>query len=256
MKTSAAPSPGIRTRIVVYVMSKHSLQVALFYVDAHSFCHHSFWTVCQAVLQPGDAHKSTFLQIGIHFRTCRISILEDATFHRMNWCMFLLRNPCRAIETFYSWDSSLWALGFSTHFSGFGCVIFARLLTSWRKLQLSPLEHCPLAFHCQQSPRILCTRCFVPWFLTTAFLSYFLFLASKFLIRRFCSILLFTIVFNLWQSGPNFFWWVSKSYNSNTRKVFQTLVFLICTIFPRCHQVGFSSPTSNRIPEYHHFVDW
>ena len=38
---------------------------------------------------------------------------------------------------------------------GFDGVIFARLLISWRKLQLSPLEHCPLVSHCQQSPRIL-----------------------------------------------------------------------------------------------------
>ena len=60
--------------------------------------------------------------------------------------------------------------------------------------------------HCQQSPRILCTRCFVPWFLTTAFFSKFPILAQKFLFRISCSILLFTIVFNLWQSGPNFFW--------------------------------------------------
>ena len=29
---------------------------------------------------------------------------------------------------------------------GFGCVNIARSLTSWRKLQLSPLEHCPLIF--------------------------------------------------------------------------------------------------------------
>ena len=42
---------------------------------------------------------------------------------------------------------------------GFGWVVFARLLISWRKLQLSPLEHCPLAFHCQHSPRVLCSRC-------------------------------------------------------------------------------------------------
>ena len=35
------------------------------------------------------------------------------------------------------------------------------------KLQLFPFTHCPLLSHCQQSPGILCTRCFVPWFLTT-----------------------------------------------------------------------------------------
>ena len=44
--------------------------------------------------------------------------------------------------------------------------------------------------------------------------------------------------------------------------VSQTLVFLICTILPRCHQVGFSSqtikfrPTLSRILEYRHFEDW
>ena len=41
----------------------------------------------------------------------------------------------------------------------FGCVNFARFFVSWRKLQLSPLIHCPLVSHCQQSPRFLCTRC-------------------------------------------------------------------------------------------------
>ena len=54
---------------------------------------------------------------------------------------------------------------------GSGCVDFARLFISCRKLQLSPWEHCTWAFHCQQSPRVLCSRCFVPWFLTTAFVS-------------------------------------------------------------------------------------
>ena len=64
-------------------------------------------------------------------------------------------------------------------------VTFPRLLTSWRKLQLSPFTHCPLDSHCQQSPRILCTRCFVPWFLTTAFFSKFPIFASKILISNF-----------------------------------------------------------------------
>ena len=50
----SAPYPGIRNPIVVYLMSKHSQQVALFY-DLSPF----FGTFCQAVLQPGDAHKST-----------------------------------------------------------------------------------------------------------------------------------------------------------------------------------------------------
>ena len=58
----------------------------------------------------------------------------------------------------------LWDFGFLYAFrsfccikefgDGFGCVIFARFLTSCRKLQVSPLEHCPLNSHCQ-SPRVL-----------------------------------------------------------------------------------------------------
>ena len=54
---------------------------------------------------------------------------------------------------------------------------FCTFVMSWRKLQLSQLKNCPWASHCQRSPRILCPRCFVSWFLTTAFLSYFPFLA-------------------------------------------------------------------------------
>ena len=151
---------------------------------------------------------STFPQSCIHSRTCRTSILEDATFNRTEWCKFLWGNPCKAMETFYHWDFFLWDFGFSMFFRSFccmkkfgdvfDCVIFPRLLISWRKLQLSPSTHCPLDSHCQQSPRILCTRCFVPWFLTTAFFSWFPFLAPKFLLRISCSILHFTIVFNLW----------------------------------------------------------
>ena len=54
---------------------------------------------------------------------------------------------------------------------GFGCVDFARLFISCRKLQVSPFERCPLAFHCKHS--------LIP------------FLASKFFIRKVCPILSF-----------------------------------------------------------------
>ena len=210
MKTSAAPYPEIRNPSVVYLMSKRQnrspCSVMLLILLQHSHCTFVtilFRTFCWAVLQPGDAHKSTSPQICIHSPTWRTGILEDAIFHRMNWCKFLWGNPCRAIETFFHWVSCLWDFGFSTRRMKelgevFGGVNFARLLTSWRKLQLSPLEHCPLAFHCQQSPRVLCSRFFTLWFLTTALVSKFPFLASKFFILKFCSILLFTIVFNTW----------------------------------------------------------
>ena len=79
---------------------------------------HSHCTLfCWDVLQLGDAHKSTFSQICNHSRTCRTSILEDATFHRMSYCKFLWGNPCKAIATFYHWDSCLWDFGFSMIFA-------------------------------------------------------------------------------------------------------------------------------------------
>ena len=114
---------------------------------------------------------------------------------------------CRAIETFYNWDFPLGLRVFYAFRSfccikefgdGFGCVIFARFWTSWRKLQVSPLEHCPLNSHCQ-SPRVLfCSRGFVPWFLTTALVQNFHVWPQKLFILKFWSILLLTIVFNLW----------------------------------------------------------
>ena len=48
---------------------------------------------------------------------------------------------------------------------------FSTLVDIVAETAIVPLEHCTLDSHCQQSPRILFTRCFVPGFLTTAFLS-------------------------------------------------------------------------------------
>ena len=107
--------------------------------------------------------RALFSQICIHSPTCKTSILEDAICHRMNWCKFLWGDPCRAIETSFHWDFASGTSGsrcISLELGeGFGWVVFARLLISWRKLQSSPLEHCPLAFHCQHSPGVLCSRC-------------------------------------------------------------------------------------------------
>ena len=90
---------------------------------------------------------------------------------------------------------------------------------------------------------------FYPWFLTTALVSKFPFLASKFFILKFCSILLFTIVFNLWLSLSSICDCEVQSSSDESRNctipirswAFQTLVFLICSRFPRCHQRGFVS---------------
>ena len=151
---------------------------------------------------------STSLQNGNHSCFRRTNIQEDAIFCKMSYCKFLWGNPYKAIGTFYHSDFYLWDFGSSMVFAHSAAWknsetdlmvnFFRRLSISWRKLQLFPFTHCPLASHCQQSPRILCTRCFVPWFLTTAFFSKFPLLALKFLFRISCSILLFTIAFNLW----------------------------------------------------------
>ena len=171
------------------------------------FCHYSFWTFSSAVHQPDGVQMSTSPQTDNRFWSCSASALEDAIFHRMSYCKFLWGNPCKAIATLYHSDLPLGLRvldGFRSlccvkeFWDGFDGELFPRLYISWRKLQLSPFTHCPLVSHCQQSPRILCTRCFVPWFLTKAFFSKFPLQAPKFLFRISCSILLFTIAFNLW----------------------------------------------------------
>ena len=129
----------------------------VFFKKATALLSPFFFTFCWAVHQPGGVHKSTFLQICLHFLTCRTSTLEDATFHRMEWCKFLWGSPCTAVEPFSPLGLlPLGLLVLDAFFTlcceddlgdGLGCVDFARLLISWRNLQLSPLEHCPLAFH-------------------------------------------------------------------------------------------------------------
>ena len=60
---------------------------------------------------------STFPQTDNHSWSCRTSILEGATFHKVSYCKFLWGNPCKAIETFFHWDSCLWDFWFSMVFA-------------------------------------------------------------------------------------------------------------------------------------------
>ena len=147
-----------------------------------------FWTSCLAVRQPNNVRRSTDPQICTHFRTLEQAFRLMPFFERWSYCKFLWSNPCKAIETFYRWDflplghrvldaflsfCCIKELG-----DGFGCVDFARLSLSCPKTQqLSPFQHCPLASHCQQSPSLLCSRYFALWFLTTALVEKFPFLA-------------------------------------------------------------------------------
>ena len=181
----------------------------------------------------------------------------------MELCKFLWGNPCTAVEPFSHLGFCLWDFWFSMHFSlccvedpgeGFGCVAFAPLFVSCRKLQLSPFEHCPLAFHYQQSPRLLCSRCFVPLILDHG--ACFKMSISGFKILQ-SQILLDTSFSYCLQSAM-----IRSSWTIPIRSwSCQTLVFLTCTCFTRCHQMGFVSstiefrPIINRNPEYHHFEE-
>ena len=158
-----------------------SLSVVMLILLQHSHCTFVtilFRTFCQAVLRLGDAQKSK--------SATTLGLVEQAYWRMPLFTEWFGASSFEVILAGPSRHSTTGTLASGTLGSrriflilprmkelgeGFGCVDFARLSISWRKLQLSPLEHCPLAFHCQQSPRILCTRCFVPWFLTTAFLS-------------------------------------------------------------------------------------
>ena len=126
---------------------------------------------------------------------------------------------------------------------GFGGVDFAPLSLSCRKLQLSPFEHCPLALHCQQSRRLLCSRFFTLWFLTTALVSQFPCLASKFPFRKSCSILILPSS-SICDSQVRLFSDESPHCTIPIRYwVSQTLILLIRKNCPRCHQMGFVSST-------------
>ena len=72
------------------------------------------------ILQPGAAHKSTFPTICVHSRSCRRSILEDATFHRVH------RVECASsFEVILAGQSKLSSTGtLSSRTSGSRCFSF------------------------------------------------------------------------------------------------------------------------------------
>ena len=203
------------------------------FVQTHSsstwllhFCHHSFWTFYLVVHQPDDVNTSTFPQTDNHSWSCRTSILDGATLHRMNWCKFLQGNPCMAIETFHHWDSPLGPRVLEAFLSfccmkefgdGFDGVIFPRLLISWRKLRLSPLSTLPVGLPIAKNLQDFFVHAVLPpdsWprrffhkFHFWCQNSYFVCLARYFFSPSFI---------NLWYSSPIFFWWISKSYSSDT----------------------------------------
>ena len=186
-------------------------------VLSYSSC---FFNIATALLSPLDLFTRLFINLTVciralfpktatHSWSCRTSIQEDAIFCRMSYCKFLWGNPCRAIETFYHWDFFLWDFGFSMIFAhsaawknsekNSAVSFFARLLTSWRKLQLFPLEHCPLGFPLPTISKYALYTLFCPWISWPRRSPHnFNFWPQNFLFRMSCPILLFAIVFNLW----------------------------------------------------------
>ena len=169
-----------------------------------------------------------FLQTDNHSWSCRTSILEGATFHKMNWCKFLWGNPCMAIETFFHWCFYLWDFGSSMVFAHSACMkefgdgfdgeLFTTLIHIVAETTIVSFHTLPVGFPLPTISKNSLYTLFCPpdsW--PTAFFSTFPFLLPKFLFRISCSILLFNIVFQsvgnqvLTSSDES-----SKSYNSNT----------------------------------------
>ena len=134
---------------------------------------------------------STFPQIDNHSWSCRTSILEGATFHKM-----ILQSSFEVILARQSSHFPTWAS--SSRTSGSRCIFHTLLRRrSWRKVRLC--RFCMLIHIVSEtatvSKRTLPVSFPMP---TISWTSLFTpFLASKFFICKFCSILLFTIVFNL-----------------------------------------------------------
>ena len=132
---------------------------------------------------------------------------------------------------------------------GFGCVEFARLFISCRKLQLSPFEHCPLAFDFfvhsvwfpDSGPRRLFQN-FHFWLQTYSFSNS----------ARYFFLPLSSICDNQVQPSSD----ESPYFTIPIRsRVSQTLVFLICTKFPRCHQMGLRHRQQIFIPFWIEFLN-
>ena len=118
---------------------------------------------------------------------------------------------------------------------GFCCFEFVRFLVSWRKLQLSPFTHCPLNSHWQQSPKIFCARCFAFLILDHGVLLKIANTVSKVVVSNFLPDTFFSPWFFFCDDQ---FLTLSDVFPGQTipmqNWVSQTLVFLICTIPPRC----------------------
>ena len=179
------------------------------------FCHHPSSAFCWVVPQPSSAEMSTLCRIYIPFPTNRIHIREDANSHKVIQCKHLSRSICTAGDWTYQTGFCLWGSLFSTHF--FLLVLVAqrmeRLLVSVFHDHDSRVGNCTglvlntdLLLSTDSKFLFPLSMPLNPLRLvTTAPVSIFSFLASKFRTRSFWSTLLFTIIFNFWLLGIDIF---------------------------------------------------
>ena len=118
-----------------------------------------------------------------HSWSSSTSILEGAMFHKMSYCKFLWGNPCKAIETFYHWDFYLWDFGSS--------MVFAHS-AAWKNSETDLMVNFSHAYSYRGGTVLFPDS----WPRRSS--QNFHFCSQKFWFRVSCSILLFTIVFNLW----------------------------------------------------------
>ena len=170
----------------------------------------------------------------------------------MEWCKFLWGNPCTAIEESYHLGFCLWDFGFSMHFSHSAAQKISQKDSAvsilhaypyrvgncncllWNTARWLSIANNLLEFfvHAVVSPDSWPRRSF----------HNFCFWPQKFFVRKFCSILLFQHCLHSVIIRSSFLLMnlhvVQFQYGLEFS---QTLVFLICTSFPKRHQVGFSS---------------
>ena len=171
-------------------------------------CHHPSSACCWIVPQPSSAEKSTLRRIYIPLQTYRIDIREDANSHKVIYCKYLSRSFCAAVGWTSQTGLCFWSSFFSTHF-----YLLVSVAQKMEQLWVPVLhDHDSRVGNCigllsntdlllsTDSKFLFLFQC--PFYLlqlvTTAPVSIFSFLASKFRNRSFRSVLLFTIVFLFW----------------------------------------------------------
>ena len=127
-------------------------------IKAFDPCHHFSSKFCWVAGQPQHVWTGTYRRICIPIQCRNLEIREDTNNHATASYNFLWGNSCTVFDVsfrmdYFTWERFLLKVFFRHFVSGDlgageeDCVLFSRWLSSWRKLQESPLEHRLVAFH-------------------------------------------------------------------------------------------------------------